>query len=153
MASLAELTVQVLTARLAKRDMSLEELKKEVAEISEVIRAVDEGTLTIAPAAPAAEEAKPEPIDMKKVFGKDKVICLICKKEFSSLTRHLDKSHNMKPKEYRAQFGIDAKQKLCSKTLSANAKKSAIEKDLAGKMAAKKAQKEVTDIATEDNQS
>ena len=61
MATLSELTVQVLTARLTKKEMSLEELQKEMMIISNMIKSLDEGTLSTH-VAEAREEPKPKKI-------------------------------------------------------------------------------------------
>lgn len=53
-----------------------------------------------------AEGPKPQ-LTIKQAFKKDEVICMICNKEFKTLKRHLTMSHQLKPGEYRKQFGSD----------------------------------------------
>jgi predicted transcriptional regulator len=157
MATLSELTVQVLTARLAKKEMSLEELQKEMLTISSMLKGIDEGTLQ-EPAAETVEEPKPQKINLKKVFKENEVICLLCNKGFKTLKKHLAQAHQISDKEYKAQFSIPAKQVLAAKSYSEQKKAFALEHKLGDKMqAGRKAQLEksatpvevVTEVAPE----
>lgn len=125
-ASLSELTVQVLTQRMAKKEMSLEEIQKEMVAISNMIKAIDEGTITEAAEPPA--EAKPGKINMRKVFKDKEVVCLLCNKGFTTLKRHLTQAHQITEKDYKEQFGIPAKQKLVAREYSEQRKKAALER-------------------------
>jgi predicted transcriptional regulator len=143
MASLAELTVQVLTVRMAKKEMTLEEIQKEMVSISTMIKAIDEGTLqepTVIAAEPAAQK-----INFKQIFKKDEVICLICNKGFKTLKKHLKVSHSITDREYKKQFNIPAKQALIAKNYSDERKQAALERGqgdiLAKARAARSAQK------------
>ena len=128
MATLSELTVQVLTARLAKKEMTLEELQKEMLTISNMIKFLDEGTLNTPVA--VAEVPKPQKINLKQYFKKDEVICIICNKGFKTLKKHLDMAHQLKPGEYRKQFGISSKQSLAAKSYSDSRRQMALDKGL-----------------------
>ncbi len=115
MATLAELTVQILSQRLAKKEMTLDEMQAEMLAISKMIRSIDEGTAEEPAEAAAAEESKPQKINMKKVFRDKEVICLICNKGFTTLKRHLRTAHDMDDKAYKQQFGIPPKTKLVAR--------------------------------------
>lgn len=148
MASLSELTVQVLTQRMAKKEMTLEEVQKEMVAISNMIKAIDEGTIQepqVAEATAAGEQLKPQKINLKKYFKDNEVICAICNKGFTSLKRHLKTAHQMTDKEYRAQFNIPKTQSLVAKSYSEERRKAAQDRGLGAKMAegraAKKADK------------
>lgn len=65
MATISELTVQVLTARLAKRDMSLEELENELKVISRHLQAIETG-VPIEPVPEPQEEPTPQKINLKQ---------------------------------------------------------------------------------------
>ncbi len=136
MASLSELTVQVLTARLTKKEMSLEELQKEMVQISNMIKAIDEGNLQQPESEVPAEEVKPQKINFKKVFKDNEVICLLCNKGFTTLKRHLTKIHQITDKEYKQQFGIPAKQPLVAKFYSDKKKADAVKNNLGAKIQA-----------------
>jgi predicted transcriptional regulator len=135
MATLSELTVQVLTARLAKRDMSLEELQKEMITISAMLKGIDAGIIQ-EPAAEAPVEPETAKIDFRKIFKKDEVICLVCTKGYKTLKRHLKMVHQLTDKEYRIKFGIDPKQVLVAKSYSEQKKAYALEHKLGEKMQA-----------------
>jgi predicted transcriptional regulator len=132
MATLSELTVQILTARMAKKDLSLEEIQKEMVAISNMIKAIDSGALqepeTVLEAPAPEEPPKPQKINYKKIFKDNEVICLICNKGFKTLKRHLKLAHDISDKEYRAQFNIPAKQSLVAKAYSEERKKAAIDR-------------------------
>lgn len=136
MATLSELTVQVITARLAKRDMSLEELENEMKVISKHLQAIENGTNLDPVSEAPIEESVPQKINLKQIFKKDEVICLICNKGFKTLKKHLTQAHQITDKEYKAQFNIPAKQALVAKSYSDQKKAFALENKLGDKMQA-----------------
>jgi len=118
MATLAELTVQVLSARLIKKEMTLEELQKEMVTISQMIQAIDSGVSQETVTEAAVEEAKPQ-LTIKQAFKKDEVVCMECLKGgFKTLKKHLSVAHDMTPLQYRKKFGIKTTQKLAAKNFS-----------------------------------
>ena len=156
MATLSELTAQVITARLAKRDMTLEELQKEMSAISTQLKAIEDGTLneTVSPEPIVAEDPKPQKINLKQYFKKDEVICLICNQGFKTLKRHLTKAHELTDKEYRKQFNIPSTQSLAAKSYSDSRRKMALDKGLGAGLvkyreaqAAKKVAVQVVEVA------
>jgi predicted transcriptional regulator len=132
MATLSELTVQVITARLAKRDMNLEELQKEISAISIQLKNIDEGTLqdAVTTEVTVTEEPKPQKLNLKHYFKKDEVICIICNLGFKTLKRHLTMAHDLKPGEYRKQFNIPSTQTLVAKNYSESRRQLALDKGL-----------------------
>lgn len=128
MSNLSELTAQIITARLAKRDMSLEELQKEMVAISNQLKAIEAGTVEI-PLSEAPEESIPQ-LTIKQAFKKDEVICMICNKGFKTLKRHLTLAHSLKPGEYRKQFNIPSTQSLAAKSYSDSRRQMAIDRGL-----------------------
>ena len=118
MSNLTELTAQIIAARAAKKDMSTEELQQEMQMIYSFLRGVEEGNVQPATPEQPVEETKPQKINFKKVFKDNEVICLICTKGFKALKRHLTVAHDLKPGEYRKQFGIPSKQSLVAKAYS-----------------------------------
>ena len=117
MSNLTELTAQIIAARAAKKDMSTEELQQEMQMIYSFLKGVEEGNVQPPTQAPV-EKIKPQKINFKKVFKDNEVICLICNKGFKALKRHLTVAHDLKPGEYRKQFGIPSKQSLVAKAYS-----------------------------------
>jgi predicted transcriptional regulator len=117
MSNLTELTAQIIAARAAKIDMSTEEFQQEMQMVYSFLKGVEDGN--VQPSTQAqVEEAKPQKINFKKVFKDNEVICLICNKGFKALKRHLTVAHDLKPGEYRKQFGIPSKQSLVAKAYS-----------------------------------
>jgi predicted transcriptional regulator len=45
-------------------------------------------------------------VPVKKSVTPEAVICLCCGRKFKSLKRHLQTTHQMSPREYRASFGL-----------------------------------------------
>jgi len=117
MSNLTELTAQIIAARVAKKDMTAEELQQEMLMIYSFLKGVEEGSVQPSTQAPE-EETKPQKINFKKIFKNNEVICLICNKGFKALKRHLTVAHDLKPGEYRKQFGIPSKQSLVAKAYS-----------------------------------
>ena len=117
MSNLTELTAQIIAARAAKKDMSTEEFQQEMQMIYSFLKGVEEGNVQPPTQAPV-EETKPQKINFRKVFKDNEVICLICNKGFKALKRHLTVAHDLKPGEYKKQFGIPAKQSLVAKAYS-----------------------------------
>lgn len=142
MATLSELTVQVLTARLARKEMTLEELQKEMVAVSNMIKAIDEGTLQEQESALPIEEAKPQKINFKKIFKDNEVICLFCNKGFTTLKRHLNQVHQISDKDYKKKFGIPSEQPLVAKAYSEKKKADAQKNNLGAKMLAGRKKKE-----------
>ena len=131
MATLSELTVQVLSARLTKKEMTLDELQKEMIAISTMIKNIDAGTLQ-EPSSEmpvSQEEPKPQKLNFKKIFKEDEVICIICNKGFKTLKRHLSMVHNITPAEYKKQFNIPAQYNLIAASYSEERKKAALDRD------------------------
>ena len=117
MSNLTELTAQIIAARAAKKEMSTEEFQQEMQIVYSFLKSVEEGNVQ-PPAQTAVEETKPQKINFKKIFKDNEVICLICNKGFKALKRHLTVAHDLKPGEYRKQFGIPSKQSLVAKAYS-----------------------------------
>lgn len=115
MSNLTELTAQIITARAARKDMSTEDFQQEMQMVYSFLKSIEEGN--VQPAAPAvsAEEQKPQ-LTVKQAFKKDEVICMLCNQGFKTLKRHLMIAHNLKPGEYRKQFGIPSAQSLAAKS-------------------------------------
>jgi predicted transcriptional regulator len=117
MSNLTELTAQIIAARAAKKEMSTEEFQQEMQMIYSFLKGVEDGNVQPPTQAPV-EETKPQKINFKKIFKDNEVICLICNKGFKALKRHLTVAHDLKPGEYRKQFGIPSKQSLVAKAYS-----------------------------------
>lgn len=129
MSTLLDLTAEIVKAHAGTTQMKSEELLQELQKVHALLQALEGG------AAPSVEEAKPT-LTLKQAFRKDEVICMVCGKGgMKTLTRHLKIAHDLKPGQYRKQFGIPRSQSLTAKSFSEARKKSAIERGLGDKLA------------------
>jgi predicted transcriptional regulator len=127
MSNLTELTAQIIAARAANREMSTEELQHEMQMVYSFLKNVEEGTVLSVTQEPTSD-AKPQKINLKQYFKKDEVICIICSKGFKTLKRHLTVVHDLKPGEYKKQFGIPSKQSLVAKAYSEKWRQAALDR-------------------------
>lgn len=139
MATLLELAAEIVAAHASTTSMTKDELICELTELHRTLLALEKGE-TIEVEATVEHSATPA-ISIKKAFGKDKVICLICNKEMKTLARHLRTVHNLKPGEYRKQFGIPRTQALAAKAYSESRKQMAIARGLGDNLAKARAAK------------
>lgn len=121
---LVELTANIVSSHAASVEMTSDELLQEIQRVYGMLKQL-EGDLPVeGDAAKAAPAMAP-----KKSIQKDQVVCLICNKGgFKTLTRHLKQVHNMKPGEYRKQFGLPAGTPLAAKNYS-EARRAAAQKN------------------------
>jgi predicted transcriptional regulator len=129
MATIVELAAQILSAHVSNTPMSSEDMLQELRNIHASLKALETGEPV-----ESTGEAKATISGIQSI-KKNEIICLICNKGgFKTLTRHLNTVHNIKPKDYKKQFGIPAKQSLSAKSLTETRKKVATEKNLAGNL-------------------
>lgn len=133
MAGLTELTAQIITARASKKDMSTEEFQQEMQMIYSFLKGVEEGS--VQPSTQTSPEEPKAQLTVKQAFKKDEIICMICNKGFKTLKRHLTMAHQLKPGEYRRQFGIPSTQSLAAKSYSESRRQMALEKGLGAGLA------------------
>ncbi|PLX81814.1 MAG: MucR family transcriptional regulator [Desulfuromonas sp.] len=133
MSTLLEMTAEIVAAHASITPLTKEDLIAELSDVHEALVALDKGEHV---ATEAAEEATAAPaVSLKKAFGKDKVICMICGKEMKTLARHLKTSHDMKPGEYRKRFDIPRTQPLAARTYSESRRQMAVERGLGENLA------------------
>lgn len=137
MATPTELATQILSAHLAKTEMSKDEMFAELTELHNTLSALERGEVPSEPA-----EASDEPaVSRKKAFGKDKIFCMLCGKGFKTLSRHLRTAHEMTPKDYRVQFDIPRTQSLAARSYSESRRQMAVDRGLADNLAKARAKK------------
>jgi predicted transcriptional regulator len=99
-ASLAEMTVEIVTAYVAHNQVAASDLPT-------VISAVAGGLSTLDREPEADVPSKPEPaIPVRRSVRPDYLVCLICGKKQKLLKRHLAVEHELTPKQYRETFGL-----------------------------------------------
>lgn len=128
MANLLEMATDIVAAHASNTTMTKDELIAEIASVYQALEALEKGE-AVAVEEQATEEPGPA-VSKRKAFGKDQVYCMICGKAFTTLKRHLSAAHEMKPGEYRKQFGIPSSQPLAAKNYSEQRKQMAIDRNL-----------------------
>ncbi|TRO79674.1 MucR family transcriptional regulator [Trichloromonas acetexigens] len=135
MATLLEMAAEIVAAHASTTTMTKEELMTELVELHKTLGALEKGETPAVEGAVADAEAAAPVISLKKAFGKDKVTCMICGKEMKTLARHLKTAHDLKPTEYRKQFGIPSKQPLAARNYSESRRAMAVERGLGDNLA------------------
>jgi predicted transcriptional regulator len=132
MATLLEMATEIVASHALTTAMTKDELIAEIAGVYQALAAIEKGE-SVAEAAPA--EVALTKADVKKSIGKDKIKCLICGKAMKTLTRHLKTAHDLKPGQYRKQFGIPSSQSLAAKSYSESRRQMALDRGLGDKLA------------------
>jgi len=123
-----ELAAQILAAHASNSEMTTDELLAELVQIHASLKALENGGTSLV--------ANRPPLTIKEAFKKHEVICMVCGKGgMKTLTRHLNQTHNMKPREYRKQFGIPTGQSLSARSYTEARKALSLEKGLADNLA------------------
>jgi predicted transcriptional regulator len=128
MPDLIELTARIVSSHAKSRSMTTEELIHDIQLIHAGLQLMKSG----AGAEPVAlAEPTPPTLTIKQAFKKDEVVCMICRKGgFKTLSRHLKTAHDLKPGEYRKQFGIKSTQKLAARSFSEARRQSAFDRGM-----------------------
>ncbi|MBJ6723081.1 MucR family transcriptional regulator [Geomesophilobacter sediminis] len=133
MASLIELTANIVSSHASVSAMSGEDLLQELQKVHLALQKL-EGEL--GEGVEVTEGGSRPAIPLKKAFQPDQVMCMICGKSgMKTLARHLAQVHGMKPGAYRKQFGIPSNQALTAKNFSEARRRMAQEKGLADNLA------------------
>lgn len=118
MPNLIELTSKIVASHAKKSPMSQEQLLQDMHLIHAALQLIEQG-VSQEQQSPVPEEPKAPTLTIKQAFKKDEVVCMICGKGgFKTLTRHLKTVHDIKPGQYRKQFGIKGTQKLAAKSFT-----------------------------------
>lgn len=133
MASLLEMAWNVVSTKDNLPHMTKDEILAEIQDVYNGLSAIEKGEAAVVEGA-AEKEAAPA-VTRRKAFGKKQITCMICGKQMKTLTRHLKTAHEMKPGEYRKQFGIPAGTPLAARDYSETRRQMAIEKDLGAGLA------------------
>ena len=127
MATLLEMAAEIVAAHASSTTMTKEELVAEIVSVYQALASLEKGE-AVAETAPA--EVALSKADVKKSIGKDKIKCLICGESMKTLTRHLKSKHDLKPGQYRKQFGIPSSQSLAAKNYSESRRQMALDRGL-----------------------
>jgi predicted transcriptional regulator len=131
MATLLEMTAEIVMAHASSTQLSSEELLQEIQKVHAALQALEAGKLV-----ESGEVPKAPAITVKQAFKANEVVCMICGKGgMKTLTRHLKQVHDLKPGAYRKQFGIPRTQALTAKSFSEARRKAAQDRGLADVLA------------------
>jgi predicted transcriptional regulator len=144
MATLLEMAAEIVASHASATTMTKEELIAEITSVYQALSALEKGE---AVSTEEAEEAKPA-ISAKKSIGKNAITCLICGKAMKTLSRHLKTAHDLKPGQYRKQFGIPGSQPLAAKSYSESRRQMAIDRGLGEGLAKARAAKKAAALKT-----
>ena len=98
--SLAELTVEIVSAYVAHNQIASSEVAKLITVVAGELNKI--GTEVEPPT-----EEKPEPaVPVRRSIRPDHLVCLICGKKQKLLKRHLAVEHELTPNQYRETFGL-----------------------------------------------
>ena len=138
MPTLVELTAQIVASNASGSSMTPEELVKSLQQVHATLKALETGDTIPVESLPSVE---PPRMTIKQAFKKDEVICFICNKGFKTLKRHLAVAHDMKPGQYRKEYGIPSTQSLAAKSYVESRRQMAIDKGLGDGLAKARATK------------
>ena len=113
----------LLTARIAAAYLSNNPVP--AAEVPEVIRLTFTALCALGKP-PEAEAPKPA-VPIKRSMTPDRLICLECGKQATTLKRHLRTSHGHTPESYRAKWGLPSDYPMAASNYSS--KRSAFAKE------------------------
>jgi predicted transcriptional regulator len=159
--NILDLTADIVIAHASETEMSSDELLTEIKMVYATLQALEKGeTIKISapeskkrskkaqePAEPVAEKTEkkaaipPAPaMTMVEAFKPDRVGCMVCGKTgMKTLKRHLGTAHNLKPGQYRKQFGIPKDQPLAATEYVEKRRQAALDRGLGEKLVAARA--------------
>ena len=154
---LRELTADIVIAHANMNELSSDDLLKELKAVYATLLGLGKGEIAIQETKKRGKKAKgiveaATPIiplapvlTLEEAFKPDQVACMICgKKGLTTLKRHLNNAHNLKPGQYRKQFNIPKDQPLSATDYIAKRRQAALDKGLKEKMAAARAAKKAS---------
>ena len=131
--SLVEMASEIVAAQVSHTPMSPEEISEGVRRIFEVLQ----GLQTLEAGLPGSNEGDVPPrLKPQDSIQRNRVICLVCGKEFKLLSnRHLA-LHGMTSRDYKIKYGLPLRQALSAKSLTQARRRIAKEKGLGAKLVA-----------------
>ena len=134
---LLQMTADIVSAHASMNEISQEELLAEIGKVYGRLSSLSDGIEMEEAEAPAeggeVEAVKPA-VPLEAAFGADKVFCMVCGKGMKTLKRHLSTAHDLKPGQYRKQFGVPAGTPLVATNYSEARKKMAKDLNLAERL-------------------
>jgi predicted transcriptional regulator len=98
------LVAQILSSYLSNNTVAPADLPSVIESVKKAFGGVG-GPVSAAPEDSASKSWQPA-VPVKKSITPDAITCLCCGQRFKSLKRHLQTTHHLAPREYRAAFGL-----------------------------------------------
>ncbi len=98
------LVAQILSSYLSNNTVAAADLPSVIDSVKRAFVGSGE-TVPTTPSDSVAKTWQPV-VPVKKSVTPDAVICLCCGQRFKTLRRHLQTTHQLSPREYRATFGL-----------------------------------------------
>ena len=130
------LVAQILSSYLSNNTVAAADLPSVIETVKKAFGGSGEAVSTT-PSGSVTKSWQPS-VPVKKSVTPDAVMCLCCGRKFKSLKRHLQTTHQLSPREYRATFGLNSDYPIVAPNYAA--KRSDLAKSLGlGRMAGMKA--------------
>ena len=125
MPTLLEMAAEIVSSHASTTTMNGDELLLAIQKVFATLQGLEGGQPV-----EVVLEAKPA-MTWKQSIKTNEIICLVCGKgKMKTLARHLNQAHDLKPGQYKKQFGIPATQSLTAKSYSEVRRKMAEERGL-----------------------
>jgi predicted transcriptional regulator len=98
------LVAQILSSYLSNNTVAPADLPSVIESVKKAFGAGGE-IISTTPSESASKAWQPA-VPVKKSITPDAIVCLCCGKRFKSIKRHLQTTHHLSPREYRAAFGL-----------------------------------------------
>jgi predicted transcriptional regulator len=98
------LAAQILSSYLSNNTVAPADLPSVIETVKKAFGGTGEAVSTT-PSGSVTKTWQPA-VPVKKSVTPEAVICLCCGRRFKSLKRHLQTTHQLSPREYRATFGL-----------------------------------------------
>ena len=135
------LVAQILSSYLSNNTVAPADLPSVIDSVKKAFGGSGEAVSTI-PSESVTKTWEPA-VPVKKSVTPEAVICLCCGRKFKSLKRHLQTTHQLSPREYRATFGLKSDYPIVAPNYAAQrsdlAKSLGLGRKVGVKAAAKKA--------------
>jgi predicted transcriptional regulator len=131
--SLVEMASEIVAAQASHTPMSPEEISEVVRRVFDILQNLQSIEAGQSDSYPSETNERINPQDS---IQRNRVICLVCGKEFKLLSnRHLA-LHGMTSRDYKLKYGLPLRQALSAKSLTMARRKIAKEKGLGAKLVA-----------------
>lgn len=169
--NLLDLTADIVIAHASVTEMSSDDLLKEINLVYATLDAIAKGGKAViietadrepkkqagkrkgsaeSPEEKAEEKPAAPPVPamtIEEAFKPDQVACMICgKKGMVTLKRHLASAHDLKPGQYRKQYGIPKEQPLAAIEYVEKRRQIALDRGLGDKLAAAREAKKAREL-------